>query len=109
MTGLEQVLLGFKRDALVGATVVLGIRSDERGRATEAALSDELRGAGVAVAGRVVYMQLDLASLASVRSFTQVVSSKWPRAPENNGVFDLFRIGVVRNLLRFLHDSYMCS
>lgn len=83
--------------ARLGATVVLGIRSDERGRETEAALRDEivrgvLRAAprsttGGAMAGRVEYMKLDLADLASVRSFAMAVSAKWPRVDilVNNG------------------------
>lgn len=109
--------------AQLGATVVLGIRSDERGRATEVALREEARGAAWsttgAMAGRVEYVQLDLGNLASVRAFAATVQQRWPRvdilvnnaglnntgvptslvAPTRDGMEEVFAVNYVGHFL----------
>lgn len=69
--------------ALLGATVVIGVRSAQRGRAAEEALTSRIREKASqvpgAVLGRVEYVSLDLASLASVRAFAATVTTKYKR------------------------------
>jgi NAD(P)-dependent dehydrogenase (short-subunit alcohol dehydrogenase family) len=79
--------------AQLGCTVVLACRSEERGKVAEESLQREIqqawagRAGGTGVCGRVEYQQLDLADLASVRSFASAVTNKYPRIDilVNNG------------------------
>ena len=70
--------------AHLGATVILGIRDEARGKETEAALRKQVQAAwraspGTAAPGTLQYLPLDLAELASVRGFAAAVRDKHPR------------------------------
>ena len=84
--------------AQLGCTVILGCRSEQRGKAAELELQRLAREAwqktgGITLAcGRVEFIQLDLADLSSVRAFAKTVATKYPRVDllVNNGGLNAF-------------------
>ncbi|DAZ96511.1 TPA: hypothetical protein N0F65_008062 [Lagenidium giganteum] len=60
-----------------GAVVILACRSAARGKAAESSITDAMK--DEATAGRAVFMQLDLSSLASVKAFASAYKKAYSR------------------------------